>query len=208
MNIFDILNPKPFPLPPKRKIRRPMRELPDTDPTGVKSVAPRPAITRNLDMRVEENISRTHAGGFRVRLRVGDKRKTAGPYKTIEQAREGRARLILERDILNKELEMKLAYPLCISARLLPAVRIGDMWLSYDQNANLFYLDTKEGEHVIEDFIPSPNDNLVGLFGDMVYYMAVSTNYIESNFTSSLMTVLIQHQGELAELAYILGESK
>ena len=49
---------------------------------------------------------------------------------------------------------MKLHPPFAISARLLPALKIGDAWLSWD--GSLFFLDTPEFEFVIDDFRPGP----------------------------------------------------
>lgn len=45
---------------------------------------------------------------------------------------------------------MKLTHPFIISARLAPAVQIGDAYLSFDNGR--FVLDGPFGEHIIEDF--------------------------------------------------------
>lgn len=47
---------------------------------------------------------------------------------------------------------MILHPPFIISARLLPALKIGDGYLSWD--GSVFYLDTPEFEYVVDDFHP------------------------------------------------------
>ena len=42
--------------------------------------------------------------------------------------------------------------PIQISARLLPAVKIGDSWLSFEPVAKVFYLDTPDGDYVLTGF--------------------------------------------------------
>ena len=53
----------------------------------------------------------------------------------------------------NLLIPMKLHSPFCISARLAPALRIGDAWISYERGR--FVIDFPDGaEYVVTDFHP------------------------------------------------------
>lgn len=47
---------------------------------------------------------------------------------------------------------MTLHKPFIIGPRLLPALHIGDGFISYDFDTDLWYIDTPTGEHAIDDF--------------------------------------------------------
>ena len=67
---------------------------------------------------------------------------------------------------------MKLERPLLISARLLPAIKIGTAWLSYDyKDSGDFYLDVDGKTHVITDFHPGPSHTIVQCFDDILAFM-------------------------------------
>ena len=51
---------------------------------------------------------------------------------------------------------MILKPPFAISARLLPALRVGDAWLSWDGTD--FYLDTPDFDYTVDDFHPGAGD--------------------------------------------------
>ena len=56
---------------------------------------------------------------------------------------------------------MQLTSPLAISARLLPAVQIGNGWLSWDASKGTAHLDTPTFEHTVSDFRVGPQ-HMVG----------------------------------------------
>lgn len=66
---------------------------------------------------------------------------------------------------------MILHPPFLISARLLPALKIGDACLSCEPSTATFYLDTPSFEHVINDFSPGPTRDLQGWFADICAFM-------------------------------------
>ena len=63
---------------------------------------------------------------------------------------------------------MKLSQPFSISARLLPAIKIGNVTISYD---NEFIIDYKDNIYHITDFTPGRNRNLQGCFEDIISFM-------------------------------------
>ncbi len=65
---------------------------------------------------------------------------------------------------------MILKEPFRISARLLPALKIGEGWLSYDKETYVFYLDTPEFEYVDNDFRPGCCHRVQDCFEDMMYF--------------------------------------
>lgn len=60
---------------------------------------------------------------------------------------------------------MKLLNPFKIGSRLLPALQVGDGWLSYDLQKGQFVIDLPDGqEYWITDFRPAPDSDLQGQF--------------------------------------------
>lgn len=80
---------------------------------------------------------------------------------------------------------MKLYHPFKISARLVPALQIGNAWISYDQGE--FVIDLPDGsEHVVKDFHPPASGwyNLQSQFAALLGFLgacAESRNYAERN---------------------------
>ena len=70
---------------------------------------------------------------------------------------------------------MKLHSPFIISARLLPALRIGDATLSLDSGA-VFWLDLPDGaEHRISDYRPSRMcRDVVRVFDDILAFLSAA----------------------------------
>jgi hypothetical protein len=60
--------------------------------------------------------------------------------------------------------------PFQISARLLPTLKIGNGWLSYDRKTYVFYLDTPEFEYEIHDFRPGCSHGVQDCFEDMMAF--------------------------------------
>ena len=72
--------------------------------------------------------------------------------------------------------------PFAISARLLPALKIGDAWLSWDDGE--FVLDTPDFEYVIDDFHPGCGGGIPDYFAAILSFMgaaAESRKYRERN---------------------------
>lgn len=67
---------------------------------------------------------------------------------------------------------MILKPPFLISARLLPALKINDSFLSWD-GAN-FYLDTPDGEHIIDDFHPGASAGTQECFRAILSFMTAA----------------------------------
>lgn len=66
--------------------------------------------------------------------------------------------------------DMNLFPPFAISARLAPAIRIGDAWLSYD--AGRFVIDLPDGtEYVITDYRPGCHADLQRQFSDVLSFL-------------------------------------
>jgi hypothetical protein len=65
---------------------------------------------------------------------------------------------------------MQLRYPFLISARLLPALKIGDGWLSFDPKTYVFYLDTPKFEYKVDDFRPGCGHGVQGCFNDILSF--------------------------------------
>lgn len=64
---------------------------------------------------------------------------------------------------------MRLHPPFMISARLLPALRIGDAFLSFDGKD--FVLDDKDLEYIIDDFRPGPGSDTQECFRAIFSFM-------------------------------------
>ncbi len=65
---------------------------------------------------------------------------------------------------------MILYEPFQISARLLPTLKIGNGWLSYDRKTYVFYLDTPEFEYKIHNFRPGCSHGVQDCFKDMMCF--------------------------------------
>ena len=64
--------------------------------------------------------------------------------------------------------------PIQISARLLPAVKIGDSWLSFEPVAKVFYLDTPDGDYVLTGFRFYGNTSIEALSTCLAFMMAAA----------------------------------
>lgn len=67
---------------------------------------------------------------------------------------------------------MILKSPFAISARLLPALRIGDAWLSWD--GGVFFLDRPDSEYVIDDFHPGAIADVQECFAAILSFMSAA----------------------------------
>jgi hypothetical protein len=76
---------------------------------------------------------------------------------------------------------MQLQDPFLISARLLPALKIGDGWLSFDPKICVFYLDTPEFEYEITDFRPGCGHSVQDCFQDILGFFESAID--ESRYT-------------------------
>jgi hypothetical protein len=68
---------------------------------------------------------------------------------------------------------MKLTPPFVISPRLLPAIRIGDGWLSLD-SGGVFRLDAPGIEHTVTDYRPAPGSDMRRMFDDMLSFLGAA----------------------------------
>lgn len=74
----------------------------------------------------------------------------------------------------NPAKPMTLLPPFCISARLAPALKIGDAWLSFDKGQ--FVIDLPDGsEHTIKDYYPglSASRSLPLQFADILFFLFI-----------------------------------
>lgn len=70
---------------------------------------------------------------------------------------------------------MRLKYPFQISARLLPALRIGERsWLSWSWADYRFYLDTPDFEYEITDFRPGAGSGVQDIFAAILSFMGAA----------------------------------
>jgi len=69
---------------------------------------------------------------------------------------------------------MQLHQPFIIGARLLPALQIGDGFLSYDKGK--FILDGPFGEHVITDFRPGAGAGLESQFSAVLSFLSAAAD--------------------------------
>lgn len=67
---------------------------------------------------------------------------------------------------------MILHEPFKIGARLLPALHIGEGWLSWD--GSTFILDLPDGEHVIDGYQPGPCHGTQMCFADILSFMGMA----------------------------------
>lgn len=114
---------------------------------------------------------------------------------------------------------MKLSPPFCISARLLPALKIGDSWLSFDMDTVTFHLDTPDWEETIVDFRPAPGSNVQGCFEAVLSFMDAAAEAQRSldqgRFTDNgdlfdpvLMRWCQENADEIGQLRFELEEVK
>lgn len=91
---------------------------------------------------------------------------------------------------------MKLEWPLIISSRLLPAVQVGDGYLSidFDNNSNSwrFHIDTQNGEF--------SGDGLKGRFSDVREVFACLFDFMEACIESIRYSRHTGERGENCEL--------
>lgn len=108
---------------------------------------------------------------------------------------------------------MILHDPFLISARLLPAIQVGDSTLSWD--GNNFYIDTPEDEFVIDDFHPGPWHDTQECFKDILSFMEAASEaywydlrHPETKdedpdlFSPEITQWIVDHIDEIEELAY------
>ncbi len=112
---------------------------------------------------------------------------------------------------------MILYEPFQISARLLPALKIGDGWLSYDKETYVFYLDTPEFEYEVNDFRPGCCHSVQNCFEDMMYSFevavkeyiytskeGVSTTY-DPLFPDHVTKWLVANEDDICYMSYLLN---
>lgn len=70
---------------------------------------------------------------------------------------------------------MILHEPFKISARLLPAMELNGVWLSFDPADNTFYIDGLSKPYVIDSYLPSPlTPNIQCYFADFFRFMSAA----------------------------------
>ena len=115
---------------------------------------------------------------------------------------------------------MTLYDPFSISARLLPALKIGAATLSFEPETARFYLDRKEGEYVIKDFRPGPGSKIQDCFWAILSFMLAageSRTYRERTgmegenedlFPEDIVDWIVDHYDELETLSSQLEEEE
>jgi hypothetical protein len=114
---------------------------------------------------------------------------------------------------------MRLTHPFQISARLLPALRIGDRsWLSWSWADYRFYLDTPGFEYEITDFRAGPGSGTQEVFESILAFMeaaAESREYRirtgteaenEDLFPPHIVDWIMDNKSEIEMLRYDLEE--
>ena len=81
---------------------------------------------------------------------------------------------------------MKLLSPFKISARLLPALQIGDVWISHSKEG--FVIDGPDWSEKVDDYTPGAFMMLQSQFTDIVGFMIIAgenegTGYFAENTT-------------------------
>lgn len=114
---------------------------------------------------------------------------------------------------------MTLSDPFKISARLLPALKIGDSWLSWD--GSVFFLDTPPGDcitYVIDDFRPGAACNVQECFAAILSFMGAAAESRqfrdrtgqqgenEDLFPEPIVDWICANKDEIDMLAYDLEE--
>ena len=96
---------------------------------------------------------------------------------------------------------MKLSQPFSISARLLPAIKIGNVTISYD---NEFIIDYKDHVHEVEHFKPGAAMNLQQYFESIIGFMV----YFAEDTDSDLFPEYLRQEinDNYMEYEYILME--
>jgi len=95
-----------------------------------------------------------------------------------------------------------------ISARLLPALKINDSVLSYDQDTTLFYLDTPEMCVTIDDFTPGHGMGIQGCFECLLDFMSFATEETDSDlFEPEVLRWCKQNEEEINCVNYELRDN-
>ena len=103
---------------------------------------------------------------------------------------------------------MILNPPFMISGRLLPALKINDSVLSYDQNTTLFYLDTPEMCVTIDDFTPGHGMGIQGGFECLLDFMSFATEETDSDlFEPEVLRWCQQNEEEINYVNYELQDN-
>lgn len=103
---------------------------------------------------------------------------------------------------------MILNPPFMISGRLLPALKINDSVLSYDQNTTLFYLDTPEMCVTIDDFTPGHGMGIQGCFECLLDFMSFATEETDSDlFEPEVLRWCQQNEEEINYVNYELQDN-
>lgn len=107
---------------------------------------------------------------------------------------------------------MQLKYPFLISARLLPALKIGDGWLSFNPKTCVFYIDTPEFEYEIKDFSPGCMHTVQDCFQDILGFFgsAIETaKYYEDTerlFPEHVTKWLVTYEYDICDMDCALDE--
>ena len=103
---------------------------------------------------------------------------------------------------------MILNPPFMISARLLPALKINDSVLSYDQDTTLFYLDTPEMSVTIDDFTPGYSMGVQGCFESLLSFMSFASESADDElFEPAVLRWCKQNEEEINCVNYELGDN-
>lgn len=103
---------------------------------------------------------------------------------------------------------MILNPPFMISARLLPALKINDSVLSYDQDTTLFYLDTPEMSVTINVFTPGYSMGVQGCFECLLSFMSYAADESDSDlFEPEVLRWCQQNEEEINWVKYELRDN-
>ena len=103
---------------------------------------------------------------------------------------------------------MILNPPFMISGRLLPALKINDSYLSYDQNTTLFYLDTPEMCATIDDFTPGYSMGVQDCFESLLSFMSYAAEVSDDElFEPAVLRWCQQNEEEINWVEYELRDN-
>jgi hypothetical protein len=98
---------------------------------------------------------------------------------------------------------MKLSKPFLISSRLMPAVKVGGVTISYDRETANFILDHSTWSEVIDEYKPGASHNLQQMFSDILFFLLNAVDSGEG-FGESVLAWARIYEDDIMDLNIIL----